>query len=141
MIPNGKATALIEKIKKEAAKHNVLVQITKSNSIYAKDGSNRCQALFIPPINKHCGYIRVAAGSCTLAEILLAISHEYIHMRQYLNEESIYFQNDYYKLEKNTELRAISFMKRNGLSKKILAQAKKHSNAYLNELASELIIK
>ena len=136
---NRKASAILAKIRKEAAKRNVRIEITETTNIYAKDGGNCLSGIFIPPIKGEQGVIRVAAGSRSLAEFMLSLCHEFIHMRQYFNREKIYYSPDYYKLERNTELRAISFIKRNGMDAKFLKRVKTHSDRYLKNLKNGLV--
>ena len=128
--------AMIEKIITEVAKYSIKVTITKSFNVYAKDGTSSCCGIFIPPEDdtRGIGHIRVAAGGQSLAETVLSLVHEYIHFRQWRNNEKIYYTPDYYKLEKNTERRAISFMKNNGVQKKLLNEAMRLSSSYLHEL-------
>lgn len=131
---NKQILSFIDKIRNEAAKNGVKVSFTKSKTIYAKDGSPVCCGIFIPPTSAGFGHIRVATGGQTLAECLLSLAHEFIHMRQFVNKEKIYFSSDLFKLEKNTELRAISFMKKNKLPRRILIEASKHSVRYIREV-------
>lgn len=130
--------AFIEKIRSELSEHGFVLTITKSKNVYAKDGTAVCCGIFIPPEDDSAGTgrIRVAAGGQSLAETVLSIAHEYIHWRQWSNNEKIYYSSDYYKLERNTERRAISFMKKNGLPKKLINEAMKHSAKYLSDLKS-----
>jgi len=128
----------IEKIVREASKNGVTVTLTKSKNVYYLDGAppRVCNGIFVPP-HRHSakgGRIRVAAGDGPLAEIILSLAHEFIHMRQYFNKEKIYYTDSYYKLERNTEKRAISFMKKNGLPKYLINQAQKLSKDYLNDI-------
>jgi hypothetical protein len=134
-----KASAVLAKIYKEAARRNVRIEITESTNIYAKDGGSAISGIFIPPKRGGQGVIRVAKGSRNFYEFMLCISHEFIHMRQYFNGEDIYYSSNYYKLEKNTELRAISFMKRNGMSQTFLKRVKSYSDRYLNNLKNGLV--
>lgn len=133
--------AFIEKIRSELADHGFVLTITKSKNVYAKDGSAVCCGIFIPPDDDQhgVGRIRVAAGGQSLAETVLSIAHEYIHWRQWSNNEKIYYSSDYFKLERNTERRAISFMKKNGLPVKLINEASKHSREYLADLKSGAI--
>lgn len=130
--------AFIEKIRSELADHQFILTITKSKNVYAMDGSAVCCGIFIPPEDDSAGIgrIRVAAGGQSLAETVLSIAHEYIHWRQWTNNEKIYYNSDYFKLERNTERRAISFMKKNGLPKKLIDEASKLSSKYLCDLKS-----
>jgi hypothetical protein len=135
----------IEKIQNEAERHGVKVTLTKCKNVYNKDGGppRVCHGIFIPPTrpNVSGGIIRVAAGDQPLAEVLLSLAHEFIHMRQYFNREKIYYTPSYYKLEKNTERRAISFMKKNGLPKYLVEEAERLSKDYLKLLAIDEKIK
>ena len=143
MISRSKSVnAFIEKIRSELADNGFVLTITKSKNVYAKDGTAVCCGIFIPPEDDQqgIGRIRVAAGGQSLAETVLSIAHEYIHWRQWTNNEKIYYSSDYYKLERNTELRAISFMKKNGLPKKLLNQAVKHSKIYLSDIKNGAIV-
>lgn len=135
-------TALVEKIRQEAALYGVTVKITKSKHVYAKDGSAICCGVFIPPTDDYhgVGRIRVAAGGRPLSEVILSLAHEFIHMRQYFNKEKIYFTPDYYKLEKNTESRAISFIKKNNIPRKLVLEAQKSSKNYLSDLKNGTIV-
>ena len=130
--------AFIEQIRSELSDHGFVLSITKSKNVYAKDGSAVCCGIFIPPEADSAGVgrIRVAAGGQSLAETVLSIAHEYIHWRQWTNNEKIYYNSDYFKLERNTERRAISFMKKNGLPKKLINEASKLSAKYLADLKS-----
>ena len=142
MISRSKSVnSFIEKIRSELADYGFILTITKSKNVYAKDGTAVCCGIFIPPEDDQhgVGRIRVAAGGQSLAETVLSIAHEYIHWRQWSNNEKIYYSSDYYKLERNTELRAISFMKKNGLPKKLINEAVKHSKIYLSDLKSGAI--
>lgn len=134
--------ALIEKIRIESAKYGVKVTITKSKHVYAKDGSAVCCGVFIPPSDDQngAGHIRVAAGGRPLSETILSLAHEFIHLRQYFNKEKIYFTDSYYKLERNTETRAISFLKKNGIPRKLVLEAQKHSKNYLSDLKTGEIV-
>lgn len=122
----------IDRIQNEADRRGVKVTVTKSKNV-----SRSCQGIFIPPKRGYSagGAIRVAAGGVTLAEFLLSLAHEFIHMRQYFNKESIYYSFSYYKLERNTEKRAISFMKRNGVPQYLVKEAERLSKRYLKEIA------
>ena len=139
---NRAVKAFIMKITEEAARHNVSVAITKANSVYAKDGTAVCCGIFIPPRDdKHgIGRIRVAAGGQSLAEAVLSLAHEYIHMRQWVNKEKIYYSSDYLKLETNTEKRALSLMKKNGCSPRLMRQAQRRSSEYLRDLKSGVLV-
>jgi len=137
MITRSKAiNAFIEKIRSEVADYNIKVTITKSMNVYAKDGTPSCCGIFIPPEDdpRGIGHIRVAAGGQSLSETILSLAHEYIHFRQWRNNEKIYYTDDYFKLERNTERRAISFMKINSLPQKLLNEAMRHSSQYLHDL-------
>lgn len=131
---NKQILSFIEKIRNEAEKYGVKVSFTKTKTLYAKDGSPVCCGIFIPPTSAGIGHIRVATGGQSQAECLLSLAHEFIHMRQFFNKEKIYFSFDYFKLERNTELRAISFMKKNKLPRRIIKEATHHSVRYLREL-------
>lgn len=129
---------LLSKIKNrvisEANDYGVEVEITNYKNVNVRDGGGSSLGIFIPPEKGRKGRIRVAAGALSSLELCLTLVHEYIHMRQYFNFEPIYFTSDYYKLEKNTELRAISFIKRNGASKKTIDKISKISKKYLQEI-------
>lgn len=132
--------AFIEKIRRELVRGRFRLIITKSNNVYAKDGTPVCCGIFLPPTtSKGIGRIRVAAGGQSLSEVILSIAHEYIHWRQWKNKEKIYLTDDYYKLEKNTERRALSLMIKAGLPKKMVQEAAKHSAKYLSDLKSGVI--
>jgi hypothetical protein len=134
--------AFIKKIRSELANYGIKLTITKSkyylNYKRPDGGTSYCCGIFIPPEENPAGIGRIfiAARGRSLAETVLSISHEYIHWRQWLNNEKIWYSSDYYKLERNTERRAISFMKKNGLPKKLIIKASKVSSIYLSELKS-----
>ena len=135
---NKAISAFIMKITIDAAARGITVTITDSKNVYAGDGTQVCCGIFIPPLHgrgrRGKGQIRVAAGGQSLAEAVLSLAHEYIHMRQYFNKEKIYYTHDYLKLETNTEKRALTFMKRNSLPTRLMNQAIKSSSVYLNDL-------
>ena len=121
---NKAISAFIMKITIDAAARGITVTITDSKNVYAGDGTQVCCGIFIPPLHgrgrRGKGQIRVAAGGQSLAEAVLSLAHEYIHMRQYFNKEKIYYTHDYLKLETNTEKRALTFMKRNSLPTRLM---------------------
>lgn len=135
---NKAINAFIMKITSDAAANGIVVSITHSKNVYAGDGTQVCCGIFIPPARgrgrQEKGHIRVAAGGQSLAESVLSLAHEYIHMRQYFNKEKIYYTHDYYKLEKNTEARALTLMKRNNLPSRLMKQATRSSAEYLSDL-------
>jgi hypothetical protein len=132
--------ALLTDISKELADNNIILSITKFKMVYAMDGTGGCYGLFIPPEKGKPGYIRVASRGHSLPEVLLGVVHEYIHWRQWYNNEKIYKSNDYYKLECNTERRALTFLKRSthNIPKKIIKEAEISSKKYLKEISEEI---
>ena len=111
-LTNPRVRHFIRTIRSQCRKCNIRFVLSKGNQINTLDGE-RCLGIFEPP-NHNAKYtaaargaLKVATGGRRNSEWLFSLAHEYAHFLQWMRDDPIWRERDYYTLEEATETQAI----------------------------------
>lgn len=130
---------LIQKIRYQCKLLDVDFSLSKSFSVYTKEGDS-CFGFFTAPNGIRKGVLRVGTGGKPLEEWVLTLAHEYAHMLQWFNNDMTFTNYEYdefyyYELEIKTEKQAMKILKESGIP--ITSSLKNRSQKYIKRIRED----
>jgi len=109
---NPRVQDFIRTIRSECRKCNIRFVLSTGYQINTLE-AERCQGIFEPPDHTAKstaaarGALKVATGGRRTSEWLFSLAHEYAHFRQWMRDDPVFNEPDYYTLEAATEAEAL----------------------------------
>ena len=132
-LKNPRVQHFLKTVRVQCKKCNV--RFTLSGGYEVNGGGERCQGYFIEPWHQrgHQGELRVAVGGRRTSDWLYTLAHEYAHFLQWMRDDPIFNEKDYYTLEEATEREALEICREFKLPmpRRVLLREKKN---YLRKL-------
>lgn len=106
-LKNPRVQHFLRTVRSQCKKCNV--RFTLSPGYEVNSDGERCQGYFLEPWHSkgHHGELRVAVGGRRPADWLYTLAHEYAHFLQWMRDDPVYREQDYYTLEVATEREAL----------------------------------
>lgn len=106
-LKNPRVQHFLKTVRSQCRKCNV--RFTLSPGYEVNSGGERCQGYFVEPWHSkgHHGELRVAIGGRRASDWLFTLAHEYAHFLQWMRDDPIWREKDYYTLEAQTEAEAL----------------------------------
>jgi hypothetical protein len=106
-LKNPRVQHFLRTVRSQCKKCNV--RFTLSSGYEVNSDGERCQGYFLEPWHSkgHHGELRVAVGGRRPADWLYTLAHEYAHFLQWMRDDPVYRERDYYTLEVATEREAL----------------------------------
>ena len=137
-LKNPRVRDFIRTIRSQCRKCNIRFVLSSGHHINSLDGE-RCQGIFEPPDHTAKstaaarGALKVATGGRRTSEWLFSLAHEYAHFLQWMRDDPVFNEKDYYTLEEATEREALEICREFKLPmpRRVLLREKKN---YLRRL-------
>ncbi len=108
---NPRVQAFLRTVRSQCRKCNV--RFTLSPGYEVNGGGERCQGYFVEPDHRRGdhGELRVATGGRKTSDWLFTVAHEYAHFLQWMRDDPIWREKDYFTFEMATEAEALNLCK------------------------------
>jgi hypothetical protein len=108
---NPRVQAFLRTVRSQCRKCNV--RFTLSPGYEVNGGGERCQGYFVEPDHRRGdhGELRVAIGGRKTSDWLFTVAHEYAHFLQWMRDDPIWREKDYFTFEMATEAEALDLCK------------------------------
>jgi hypothetical protein len=108
---NPRVQAFLHTVRSQCRKCNV--RFTLSPGYEVNGGGERCQGYFVEPDHRRGvhGELRVATGGRKTSDWLFTVAHEYAHFLQWMRDDPIWREKDYFTFEMATETEALALCK------------------------------
>ena len=108
---NPRVQAFLRTVRSQCRKCNV--RFTLSPGYEVNGGGERCQGYFVEPDHRRGdhGELRVATAGRKTSDWLFTVAHEYAHFLQWMRDDPIWREKDYFTFEMATEAEALNLCK------------------------------
>lgn len=108
---NTRVQNFLRTVRSQCRKCNV--RFTLSPGYEVNGGGERCQGYFLEPDHRRGigGELRVAIGGRRTSDWLFTVAHEYAHFLQWMRDDPVWREKDYFTFEMATEAEALDLCK------------------------------
>lgn len=108
---NTRVKNFLRTVRSQCRKCNV--RFTLSPGYEVNGGGERCQGYFLEPDHRMgiSGELRVAIGGRRTSDWLFTVAHEYAHFLQWMRDDPVWREKDYFTFEMVTEAEALNLCK------------------------------